>query len=498
MRKKIAVLLVEDSESDATLLLEELTQAGYDVKSKLVDTAPDFSAALDVHPWDVILCDFRMPRFDGLAALRLFKERKLDIPFIFVSGAISEEIAVEAMRAGAHDYVMKTNLRRLVPAVEREIRDAQERREKNVLRDERARIEGEMRRRDALFRSLIQYSSDGILLLDKNGMILYHSPSAARILAYESDEILTEHFFDLIYNDDLPFAREFFGRLVASPGYLSQCEIRILCADGSTRWIGAVGHNLSEDGNVGAIVLNYRDITERKTADEEVRRSQQQLRALAANLQNAREEERRHISREFHDQVGQSLTALKMGLTLLHREIAAQGRDVSLESIDMEIQSMRREIDHATQTVRTTLSKLRPELLDQLGILAALSWDVERFQKRSGIPCKLVSNVEEVPLDPKVSIALFRIYQEALTNIVRHSEATASEVNVCVDPKRLTLTIKDNGIGIKPGSELKSDSFGLIGMRERTLLINGTLDIEGNPGSGTTVTVRVPLNPPSP
>ena len=133
--RQIAALLVEDSDSDATLLLNELTQAGYDVQSRTVDTAEDFLSALNAQPWDVILCDYRMPRFDGRAALKIFKEQQLDIPFIFVSGAISEEIAVGAMKAGAHDYVMKTNLKRLVPAVEREIREARERREKKVLRE---------------------------------------------------------------------------------------------------------------------------------------------------------------------------------------------------------------------------------------------------------------------------------------------------------------------------------------------------------------------------
>ncbi len=495
MKRLLAVLLVEDSEADATLLVSELQHAGYEIQSKLVDTADDFSAALESHPWDVILCDYRMPRFDGLAALRLFKERGRDIPFIFVSGAISEELAVEAMRAGAHDYVMKTNLKRLVPAVEREIRDALERREKDLLQKERAAIENEMRRRDALFRSLIQYSSDGILLLSPDGAFIYQSPSAARMLGYQPDRPMSDNLFHLVFEEDRTAVRQFIDRLASVPGSVLHCECRMVCADTSVRWVEAVGHNLFEDQSVGAIGLNYRDITERKTADEELRRSQQQLRALAANLQNAREEERRNISREFHDQVGQSLTALKMGLTMLHREITTQGTSFPLESIDVEIQSMRREIDQAIQAVRTTLSKLRPELLDQLGLLAALGWDIERFQKRSGISCKLESNVEEVPLDPRMSIALFRICQEALTNIARHAKATAVEVRVCLESGTLRLTIQDNGIGVSSAMQWKADSFGLIGMRERALLMNGTLDIKQGPAGGTAVSVTVPLGP---
>ncbi len=496
MANKVFVLIVEDSEPDADLLVDELERAGYEVHWKRVDAERDFCAALQAGSWTVILSDYSMPGFDGLAALRLCKERNLDIPFIFVSGAISEEMAVNAMRMGARDYVMKSNLKRLMPAVEREIREANERRERGSLVAERARIEEEMKRKDALFRSLIQHSSDGVLLLDRHGTLSYHSPSAARILGYGPGQTIPPSFFDFVHEENLGSARQFLGRLVDSPDDVAVSEARVRCLDGSTRWIELVGHNMLLDENVGAIVLNYRDITDRKVADEELRRSRQQLRALAANIEIAREEERKHLTREFHDELGQSLTALRMGLTLLHRELTTRGKEVSVEAIDEEIRSMRREIERATHSVRKTLSKLRPELLDQLGILAALSWDTERLQKRSGIACTLTSNAEEIPLDPKSSITLFRIYQEAMTNILRHAQATSVEVKVWLEKDSLTLTIRDNGVGVGPQSELKADSFGLIGMRERALLMHGSFEIRGERGSGTTVTVRIPYAPP--
>ena len=128
--------MVEDSESDALLLVRELRTAGYDVQSTRVETPQDFRAALDAQPWSMVLCDYALPGFNGLAALRMFQEHHLDIPFIFVSGTISEDLAVEAMRVGAQDYVMKSNLKRLVPAIERELRDAVGRREKHALLNE--------------------------------------------------------------------------------------------------------------------------------------------------------------------------------------------------------------------------------------------------------------------------------------------------------------------------------------------------------------------------
>ncbi len=493
MSKELSLLLVEDSDSDAALLVRELTLAGYEVHWKRVESSSDFCSALDSEPWNVILCDYSVPGFDGLAALRIFNDHHLDIPFIFVSGTISEDTAVDAMRSGAHDYVMKSKLKRLVPAVEREIREANERREKGLLLRQRSAIEEEMRRKDALFRSLILNSSDGILLLDKRGNVSYHSPSATRILGFKAEDAVPLGFYQLTYDDDREATHRFIDRLASTPGQISSYECRMNCANGSLRWFEIVGHNMISDENIGAMVVNFRDITDRKIADEEIRQSRERLRALAANIQNAREEERKRISREFHDVLGQSLTAVKMGLTLLHRKLTTKGRKISAKSLESEIGTLQAEIDHATQSVRKTLSKLRPELIDQLGLVAALSWDVGRFQTKTGLACTLTSNVDEIRLDPAVSIALFRIYQEATTNVVRHSQAKRVEVNVCVQQERVTLSIKDDGVGVDAGAELKPDSFGLIGMRERALLFGGTFEIRCEPTGGTTVLVSVPL-----
>ncbi len=491
MSKEISLLMVEDSESDAVLLVRELERAGYRVQSKRVVTAADFSAHLESQPWDIILCDYSVPGFNGLAALRIFNEHRCDIPFIFVSGTISEDIAVAAMKTGAHDYVMKSNLKRLVPAVEREMRDAGERREKNLLVDQRRKIEEEMRRKDALYRTLIQHSSDGILLLDEEGNLLYMSPSATEFFGGET---VPQNFFHLIHEGVIEAGRHYLARLAASPGEILTFESRMRRSDGSWRWIEAVGHNMLLDETVGAIVINYRDITDRKVAEEEVRQSRERLRALAANLQNAREEERRHISREFHDVLGQSLTAVKMGLTLLQRELTNGGKTLPKKSVEQEIASMQAELEHASHSVRKALSKLRPELLDQLGLVAALSWDADRFQKKTGIRCVFSSSQEEIRLDPGVSIALFRIYQESMTNVVRHSQATRVEIALRVEEDRLTMTIHDNGIGFGAGAEAKPDSLGLIGMRERALLLDGTFEIRSKPGEGTAINVSVPLH----
>ena len=487
--------MVEDSESDAALALRELTKNGRRLTVKRVDTEADFLAALDRQGWDLVLCDFSMPHFNGLTALQLFRQRNLDIPFIFVSGAISEDTAVGAMKAGAHDYVMKTNLKRLAPAVEREIREASERREKRMLAEEASRIRVELQKRDELFRSLIEHSSDGILLVDADGLVVYESPSINRILGYEPESEQRFNFFDLIHPGDLERTKNAFAHLLKSPGGISTDELRVRHRDNSWRWIETVSHNLLRDEKIEAMVVNFRDITFRKHAEEQLRRSQEQLRALAANLQIAREEERRTIAREFHDQLGQSLTAMKMSLSLLRREVANPDKEYTRAEIASEIHALQQEIDRAAESVRHTMAELRPEMLDQFGIVATLGWEAERFAKRSGIRCTFTSNTEELRLDPHQSIALYRIFQEAITNVSRHSHATLVEATLSVSDQELMLSIRDNGVGIDSGAESRVDSFGLTGMRERAHLLNGSFEIIGEKETGTIVTIRMPMTP---
>ena len=228
------------------------------------------------------------------------------------------------------------------------------------------------------------------------------------------------------------------------------------------------------------------DIAERKRAEEQLKSSYEQLRALSARIQSIREEERTTIAREIHDELGQALTGLKMDLSWLRKKIPE-------EELIEKTQSMLKLIDSTIQTVRKISTELRPGILDDLGLIAAIEWQAGDFQSRTGIKCEFNSSLEEVALEREVSTAIFRIVQETLTNVVRHANATQVNIKVGEEDGILLVEIEDNGRGIT-GKEISSPkSLGLLGMRERAHLFGGELEIKGTSGERTVVMVRIPL-----
>jgi signal transduction histidine kinase len=232
-----------------------------------------------------------------------------------------------------------------------------------------------------------------------------------------------------------------------------------------------------------------REIADRKRSEDEFRRSTDQLRELSARLQSVREEERTHIARVIHDELGQTLTGLKMDVAWLQRHLDRQ-QPAFLE----KTQAMSDLIDTTIQTVRRISSELRPGILDDLGLVATIEWQLQEFQTRSGIQGKLISAPEETTLDADGATAAFRIFQEILTNVARHAQATQVEVTLEESASFLTLQVQDNGRGMTESEVHSPRSIGLLGMQERARLRAGEVQIQGTPGKGTTVTVRLPLS----
>ena len=223
------------------------------------------------------------------------------------------------------------------------------------------------------------------------------------------------------------------------------------------------------------------DITEQKLIEEKLKR-------LISRLQNVREEERAIIARDIHDHLGQNLTALKMDLYWIERKVPD-----NFERVHERIKIMKNLIDSSFKIIREIATRLRPSILDNLGFVEALKWQLEEFQNRTGIKYELLISSEDIPLNKNKSVALFRIFQEILRNIARHSRATKTKVSLKKKKNILELKVKDNGIGIPEEKINDSKSLGLIGMQERVDFLGGNLKIKGLKGKGTTVTISIPL-----
>lgn len=358
MKPQIRILMLEDSAMDADLVEFALRKGGCVFSIERVDTKSGFTRHLEDNPPDLILSDFSLPAFDGYAALAIAQQKCAGVPFIFVTGTLGEEVAIETLKKGATDYVLKHRLGRLVPSVQRALREAETQ-------------------------------------------------------------------------------------------------------------------------------------SERRRAEEQLRESHEQLRSLSIYLQHVREEEQIRIAREVHDELGQALTGLKLQLTWVCSRLPRR-----LKLLHERIQSMSQRIDETIQAIRRIATELRPGLLDTAGLIPTLEWQASEFQKQTGIQCRVQTVIKETLWDQDLNTVFFRIFQETLTNIIRHAQATRVEVRFTETNDHLVLQVKDNGRGISEAEINNTKSIGLLGMRERAALLGGDVRLRGEHGKGTTVSVRIP-RPPS-
>jgi len=482
----LRLLQVEDSPDDAELVVAELELAGFAVEARRVDDAQGMAAALAEGTWDAVISDYSLPVFSTEAALALIKERDLDLPFIVVSGCVGDETAAALMRAGAHDFIVKDNLSRLAPAVERELREAAMRRDRKL---DRQRIE----KSERLLRDITSAIGEGILVQDRHGRLMFMNPEAERLLGWSEAELMQRDVHDCIHcrrSDGTPYPRgscPVQGLVTSGSLYRSEDEVFVR-RDGTAFPVSYVATPLMEEGRMVASVTAFQDITERKQAELELRESRRHLRELSAFLENVREAERTHIARELHDELGQQLTALRIDLDWLDAKLPERE-----ERVAVKLATMREQVAKTVESVRRIAQDLRPGVLDDLGLAAAIEWHAEQFEGHTGITCLVRMNREEFELRDQVATAVFRIVQEALTNVARHADATRAVVSVKETGDGIRLEVSDNGKGLAPESGQGKKSYGLLGIRERVNMLGGNVTISGPEGQGVTVRAWIPF-----
>ena len=246
-------------------------------------------------------------------------------------------------------------------------------------------------------------------------------------------------------------------------------------------------------GEPKAIITTSSDITDRKQAEDALRTSEEQLRALSARMQSAREEEGARIAREIHDELGSALTGLKWDLEAIDKTLRGSDTEAESSGVSKRISSMTGLIESTINTVRRIASELRPGMLDDLGLIAAIDWQAQQFQARTGIKYHTDTTLDHVDLSSQAATAVFRIFQEILTNVLRHAQATTFYVTLREHRGCVELKVRDNGRGITEREIDNAQSLGLLGMKERALLVGGEVNIDGRKGEGTVVVVRVPI-----
>jgi two-component system sensor histidine kinase UhpB len=482
MKRQLNVLIAEDSEQDARLIIRELKLGGYEVEHLRIETADGLKAALANGAWDVMLCDYMFPQFSGDEALRMVKDSGLDLPFIFVSGKIGEETAVRAMKVGAHDYVMKNNLARLAAAVERELGEVQ-------IRKESRQAEEMLRISEQKYRHLFESMSDAAFLVaEASGKIIDVNPQAELLLDRARVEIIGQSQRELFPSPTEPPPFLFPPGETIS-GETGNYEVEIVRRDGTTvptdlrfSRFELHGHNL---------LLLFRNIARRRQAEKQLRDSREQLRALAARLQAVREEERTRVAREIHDELGQMLTAIKMDLRWIENDLEQLDDSRLNPLLDKAVEATEL-TDALAKSVQRIAAELRPGILDRLGLVMALAHEAEQFEQRTGIRCRFKAPEEELLLPVESVTAVFRIFQEAMTNVARHAKASAVEIELELQPGFLLLKIRDNGGGIKAADLLGNRSLGMLGMQERARHLGGEIDFNSDAAGGTVVTLQIP------
>jgi PAS domain S-box-containing protein len=607
----VRILLLEDTASDADLIEIALTEAGMDFVSLCVETGKAFSQALDdFHP-DIILSDFNLPSFDGRTALAMVQKRCPATPMIMVTGAIGDELAVELLKAGARDYILKDRLIRLPSAVRRALAEARETRQRQA-------AEQSLRESEEKFRTMTASAQDAIILTDSNAGISFWNAAAERIFGYPNEAALGEELFGLVAPEHLasdyramfvqlrdagsnPFAGntveltarrhdgvEFpievsisalvFGhkwhaiaiardiserkamelalraseqefrsladnlpdlvvrydlecrRTYVNPAFEQGLEIPMgeaLNVIPDARWRGSIsaleyraqlrqvmatgtpvdmtlswmrptdGSTIHQamrivaerapNGRIKGALAIGRTITALVEAKQQLEESRTQLRALAARREAAREEERRRIARELHDELGQQLSALRFGVSLIDYRFGDEQphiRAATAKLLDM--------VDKTIQVTRDVSSSLRPGVLD-MGIVPALEWLTEEFSRHTGISCELKVLQGEIQIDEELGIAIFRIAQESLTNAARHAKAASIQITFKCDAGAYVLEVKDDGVGFDVAAPRKKTSFGLVGIHERVIATGGEVLVSSAPGCGTVVSVHIPM-----
>lgn len=477
----LRILLLEDLQSDAALIQLQLRKVERDKEVKHTKNQAEFEQALKDFKPHLILSDYSLGQYTGMEALVHTKKINRYIPFIICTGSINEATAVACIKAGADDYVLKDALGRLSSAAENALDS-----KVNLIEKEEA-IQN-LQQSEENFRALAENAPDSIFRVDRSGTILYANRKTDET---ESGSMIGSKITDFVSQQ---YREELQNRLeqVFSDKLQQTLEIQGDINANNDPWYLCRMGPVLKDGEVASIVLIASNITKRKRAELELKELNEKLQHLTRHLENIRDEEKKKIAMEIHDQLGQELTGNKLGLFWIQQHLKTNGFEKA--DYDQVMEKITYLIDLTTQTIQTVrriAHELRPVVLDDIGLIPALEWHVENYNSHHQTECHLEIEMGDYQFDKELATAIYRMTQEALTNINRHAKAKNAWVTFKETDQQIQLSIKDDGVGIDMDKALKSKSLGLFGIKERLKNWGGEIDIVGTPNEGTTINIFI-------
>jgi two-component system sensor histidine kinase UhpB len=481
--ERLRVLLLEDSKADAELSLAALAAARLDCVADIATRREEFEQRYAAGRYDVVLADYNLPGYTGLDALARVRREDTLQPFIVVSGALGEERAVEALRAGATDFVLKDNLVRLAPAIVRALEEWRERR-KHL--ETQAALELSERR----YRAVVEDQGNPIIRMLPDLTVTFVNGAYLRYFGRTESQLLGRSVLEHALPEERDQAQRFLKGI--APGALTdERDARVRDAAGAERWMHWSARGICDAASaLVEIQLVGHDVTELRRAVDALAAARGRLQRLSRRLLEVQEDERRHLARELHDDIGQGLTAIKLNL-----ESLARGRDGVLAEgrVGEALEATR----HTIERVRQLSVNLRPLQLDDLGLVAALRSLLDRQARLGRLEPHFELQEVPVKLSAETEIACFRVAQEAINNIVRHAQAANVWLRLFVAGERLALSVRDDGCGFDVGAAQRrsavGESLGMISMEERVALAGGTFQIHSTPGQGTVVVASFPI-----
>lgn len=482
----VRILVIDDDTVDRKAVRRALANdAQYAFTVIEADTGAEGLRLAHAEKPDCILLDYHLPDLSGLDFLIAFAAElgEPPLPVIKLTGTDDAAVAVEAMRRGARDYLVKDGdgqYLQLLPTVI-----------KRVLDEERTRRE--KRQAESKYRSLVEQipAITYIAALDAPNKLLYISPQTA-LLGVAAEDWLADPDIRLrhIHAEDRARVLEQYehSRLSGEP---LRCEYRMLARSGRVLWFSDRASVVRDEAGASLFLQGVMtNITSAKQKEQQLLESRELMRNLARHQVGVREEERSRIARDVHDELGQKLTALQLEVSML----SARYHDEPPE-LSQKLRALLSLIDATMDSVRAIASDLRPPVLD-LGLVPAIEWQVQEFQRRTGVACELAVGDDDIELGEERATAVFRMLQEALTNVARHAHASQVEVTLTREQGMLQLTIEDNGVGMPAAGPRAKKSFGLLGLRERALMVGGEVNIDSRPGK-TMVRIALPVADPT-